>query len=141
MEKDIIISLKGIQTNVDNKIDTIELMSEGKFYIKEGSCYIVYKESEITGMEGTTTTIKITNNVISIIRFGNVCSNLTFEKDKKNVSNYQTQFGIFETSVMATEIRNTITENGGELYIEYEVEVDGQQLGYNNFYIKIIEVK
>ena len=37
----------------------MELVSEGKFYVKDGTQYIVYEESELTEMKGVTTVIKV----------------------------------------------------------------------------------
>ena len=58
MKKDVIISLVGTQEN-DGEKDKIELITEGSMYKKGDSYYITYKESQLTGMEGTTTTVKV----------------------------------------------------------------------------------
>ena len=40
----------------------MELVSEGKYYRKKDTQYIMYAESEITGLEGVTTIIKVLDN-------------------------------------------------------------------------------
>ena len=58
MNKEVLISFKGTQNNGEER-DKIELYTEGKFYKKGDHYYISYAESELTGMEGTTTTLKV----------------------------------------------------------------------------------
>lgn len=137
MDKNAFISLKGIQTDIDNKTNTIELMSEACFYKKNDIHYILYKETQITGMEGTTTVVKAAQNAVNIIRFGTVCSNLIFEKGKEHTCTYETPYGLLELIIMTTTIKVNLDEHGGELYIEYEVEMEGQKSGYNNIFIKV----
>jgi uncharacterized beta-barrel protein YwiB (DUF1934 family) len=47
--KKAIISVKGTQKNEQNESDTIELITEGNFYIKGNTFYVVYEESELSG--------------------------------------------------------------------------------------------
>lgn len=132
-----VISLKGIQTGTDNKTTTIELMSEAIFYKKDGTYYIVYKETEITGMEGTTTTVKVCEDAISLIRFGTICSNMFFKEGHKHVCTYDTMYGSLDLELQANTVNIKMTDTGGELYIDYDIEVGGNKLGVNNFYIKV----
>ena len=137
MDKDAIISLKGMQTTVDNQLTTIELMSEARYYKKDSNFYIIYKETEITGMEGTTTTVKVAGDAVSLIRFGTVSSTMTFEAGVKHPCNYGTSFGTLDIAIEANEVRARLDEYGGDLYVEYEVEVGGQRLGNNNFHLTV----
>ena len=53
-----LISVTGNQ-NLSNKNDDykMELVTQGKYFKKGETYYVTYKESEVTGMEGTTTTL------------------------------------------------------------------------------------
>ena len=52
-----IINIRTTQVDINTKQDeVIELITEGKFYKKSDAYYLVYDESEISGMQGTTTT-------------------------------------------------------------------------------------
>lgn len=141
MNKQAIISLRGIQTNVENQTSTIELMSEASFYSKDGVFYLVYKETEVTGMDGTTTTIKISENTVNLIRFGAISSNMFFEEGKMHKCNYGTIYGSLEITIEAKKVKINIDEYGGELYVDYEIEIEGRKVGRNDFSIKILKVK
>jgi uncharacterized beta-barrel protein YwiB (DUF1934 family) len=132
-----IITLRGIQTSIQNETTSIEFVSEAKYYKKDNTYYIVYDETEITGMEGTKTTIKVSKDVVSLIRFGKISSNMTFELGVRHTSSYGTDFGFLDVATKANEIRISLSENGGEVYVDYEVEIDGERIGKNNFHLII----
>ena len=52
--------------------DHIELMTRGSFVLKGGSYYVTYRETETTGYEGGTTTLKIAadGSRVARLRFG-----------------------------------------------------------------------
>ena len=59
MEKDVVISIKGTQRYDNNDPDVIELVTQGRL-TREGESYTLsYQESELTGLEGTLTTIQV----------------------------------------------------------------------------------
>lgn len=131
------ITLRGIQTSTQNETTTIEFISEAKFYKKYDTYYIVYEETEITGMEGTKTTIKISGDVVSLIRFGSISSNMTFEKGVKHACNYGTGFGFLDVLTEGNEVKINLNECGGEVYVDYEVEIGGERIGKNNFHLVV----
>ena len=66
LKEDYIIRIKSrIEQHIDEpmedeeKEEFVELMTRGQFVQKGGSYYITYKETETTGYEGCTTTLKI----------------------------------------------------------------------------------
>ena len=57
MEKEVVISVKGIQTYEGTAPDAVELVTKGRM-AQEGESYTLsYQESELTGLEGTLTKI------------------------------------------------------------------------------------
>ena len=59
-EKDVLIFVRGEQHYEDAEPDVTELMTEGTMTISDDGCMeLTYRETELTGMEGTTTTFAI----------------------------------------------------------------------------------
>ncbi len=85
-------------------------MTEGKHYLKHGSHYIVYDESELSGMEGCTTTLKMNDDGIKMRRYGGANSELIFEKGKRNSSDYVTPYGTFKLEILTREMEWHISE-------------------------------
>lgn len=136
--KNVIISVKGTQSLQNGEdINEIELITEGKYYKKGDSYYISYKESEVTGMAGTTTTVKVVDKVITLMRFGAVNSQFVFEKGKRHLSYYETQYGVFTIAVLASEVNIQLNDSGGEISVDYELDIDNNKTGNNDFYMLI----
>lgn len=137
--KDVIISVKGTQSNGSGDTNKLELMTEGKYYKKGKEFIVVYKETEITGMDGTTTTVSILPEKVTLTRAGAVNSQLIFEMGHKHVSYYDTVSGAFTIGVQTNFMDINVGDHGGELAVDYSIEIDSAKSGENDFYIKIRE--
>lgn len=138
MNKNVIISVKGKQ-NHGGEESSIELVTEGKYYKKGMNYFVTYKETEITGMEGTTTTLKIEDNKVTLMRFGENNSQLIFEKGQKHVCYYETPYGAFTVGVLSNQVDIDVDDFGGEIAVGYELEIDNAAIGINDFYLQIRE--
>ena len=65
MEENYLITIKGTMEQRGDT-DTVELMTRGSLVHKDGAYYIVYKETETTGYEGCTTTVKVAEDARSL---------------------------------------------------------------------------
>lgn len=140
MNKDVLISFTGTQSDGDAK-DKIELYTEGRFYKKGDTYYVSYAESELTGMEGTTTTLKIDreSNVITMMRFGSNSTHLIFERGKKHLCCYETGYGALTVGVNSDYVNIDISEKGGKIAAKYTIDVNSRMVGQNDFNITITE--
>ena len=88
---------------------------------KDGAYYIVYKETEATGYEGCTTTVKVADDArkVSMLRFGKQTSQLVIEKGTRHLCHYETGYGAISLGVSADVIEHALDENGGKLQFSY----------------------
>ena len=140
MNKNVIISVKGNQ-HYSTTEDSIELVTEGKYYKKGNNYFVTYKETEITGMEGTTTTLKIGDGKVTLMRFGENNSQLVFEEGEKHLCYYETPHGSFTVGVFSNQVNINVNDTGGELQVDYLLEIDQMRAGKNDFYIQIREAQ
>jgi len=132
MPKDIMIKLQGSQNMNSNNFDSVELTTIGTIEYLENGCRIVYEESELTGMEGTTTIIIVEKTgKITLNRTGTTNSCLVFEEGQKHVSYYDVGDGAFSISVYTEYLEADINKVGGEIEIEYILEIDNKVMGSN----------
>jgi len=141
MEKNVIISIKGMQAYEGTGDDSIELVTEGRLLdCGEDGLSLSYQESELTGMEGTLTTFQVEKNGrITLLRMGEVNSQMVFEEGRRHLSLYQTPYGDLSVGVLANKVKNTLNMSGGELEIDYAIEIDHILAGQNLFHIKVRE--
>lgn len=138
-KKRIWLTIKG-KTKQDNGAeDTVELVTEGEMYKKRTSDYIIYKESEVSGLDGTTTTLKIENGKVSIIRLGTTNSHMTFEKGRKNYNLYPTPYGDMSMIIYTKDINiNYNKENSPtNISVDYDIEIQGLMSSANVIDIQV----
>ena len=141
MEKNVIISIKGMQAYEGSGDDSIELVTEGRLLdCGDDGLSLSYQESELTGMEGTLTTFQVEKSGrITLLRMGEVNSQMVFEEGRRHLSLYQTPYGDLSVGILANKVRNTLNMSGGELEIDYAIEIDHALAGQNLFQIKVRE--
>jgi len=134
--KKVIVSVKG-QSGLGDE-GRMELITEGKLYKKENAFYISYKETGVTGMEGTTTTLKVEENRVTLIRHGTVSSTFVFEEGVENISHYATEYGVFTVGVKADRVESTMDERGGIVAVSYSLDMVEREK--NEFILTVREV-
>lgn len=138
-ENNAIISIRGRQYYEDTS-DSIELMTDGCFE-KQGDAYLIsYDETAVTGMDGTRTTILVEpDNRVTLTRIGDVIQSLIFEPGKRSNGHYSVENGDLMLTVDAGRIINRLSDQGGSLFVDYQLEINSQLMSKNNFLIKIKE--
>ena len=139
MEKPVIISIRGVQSTAPGEEDVMELVTQGVLDGSEGEFTLTYRESELTGLEGTTTTFRIGKDRITLKREGTLNSEMVFQEGRKHVSLYETPYGGLALGVKTRKARSDIGCSGGDMEIHYALEVDNERIGENAFFIQVRE--
>lgn len=141
--KNIMLKIVGKQMNKGGEEEVIELITEGKYYKKGNTTYLVYQETELSGIDGCVTTLKITDNLIKMKRFGAASSEIQFEKGKRFNTHYNTPYGNVQMEVVTKKIENTLNTQDvtGFLNIEYNISLQGLLEGRNKINIEILNNK
>lgn len=137
MEKDVVISIKGMQTYEGTSADTIELVTMGRLLKAQQGYTLTYQESELTGLEGTVTTIEIEKECVTLLRAGGVNSQMVFQKGRKHLSMYNTPYGAMAVGVNTRDLNTQVTDEGGAIEIDYSIEINHAIAGRSTFEIQI----
>ena len=139
-EKEVIIFVRGEQYYDDVGPDETELMTEGSMTIAgDGAIVLEYQETELTGMEGTTTRFTIQDDMVTLTRTGRVNSQMLFQRGKRHSSLYETPWGTMMVDISTTTLAYRLNSRGGILEIKYTIAVDHQVTGQNQFKIRVRE--
>lgn len=122
MKKKAIISLISKQDNEDGNI---EVVTPGDFYKKDDCYYAVYNETQITGMQDTTTTLKINKDKFCLIRMGSTNTNMNFTTNGKDIALYDTPYGTMELKIFTKNIDINVNDEGGKVMIDYTMSIEG----------------
>ena len=141
MEKEVVISIKGMQKYEGALPDVIELVTEGRLVREGGSYTLSYHECELTGLEGTLTTIQVDGEQVTLMRMGEVNSQLVFQEGRRHLSMYNTPYGAMTIGVNTRHLLAELTDQGGDIEVDYSVEVDHAIAGRNVFRINVKEAE
>lgn len=139
MEKTVMISVKGIQKYEGAPPDVVELVTEGVFARYGKSYTLSYQESELTGLEGTLTTFQIERDRVTLLRVGEVNSQMVFEEGRRHLSMYDTPYGALSVGINTRKMRAELDARGGSIEIDYAIEIDHALAGQNLFRIHVRE--
>jgi len=118
-----LISVIGRQTEPFD--DEVEFITDGLFSRQGEDFFISYQESALTGMNGALTTLHIEPGRVTLIRTGDVGgTTLVFEQGRKHHTPYDVPMGIINVAVAARKVGIALGDHGGEVAVEYAVEVE-----------------
>jgi uncharacterized beta-barrel protein YwiB (DUF1934 family) len=139
--KNVMISIHSRQEFEEGTPDSVELTTTGLLSRTENGYCITYQESALTGMEGTSTSLQISPRRVIITRTGQLNSQMVFEKDVRHLSLYTTPMGRLEVGVATRRLYSTINDQGGELEVDYAIDIDHQLTGKNFFSLTVREAE
>ena len=139
MKEDYLIKITGIQES-DGEKNSVELMTRGSFVRRGGSYYISYRETEATGYEGCTTSVKLDRmGKVSMLRYGPMPSQLVIEKGRRHICHYDTGQGSITMGIAADEIVADLNERGGRLQFSYNLDINANLFSKNTVNITVRE--
>ena len=133
----VLLSIRGEQYFDDIDPDETELMTEGTMVLTEDGMVLSYEETELTGMEGTTTTFEVKGPQVILTRTGTVNSQMVFEEGRQHTSLYETPFGELTVDIQTSTLKHNLTQRGGVMEIKYSIAVEHTVTGRNCFKIRV----
>ena len=137
MKQHIQLKLRSVLEAEGERSET-ELLTDGTMEQVDGKFIVSYEDSDATGFEGATTTITAEgSSIVSIVRTGTANSNLVIETGKKHYCLYGTPYGDITVGIFTHKIDNSLSENGGSLYLKYTIDVNSAYMSDNEIYLDI----
>lgn len=133
----VLLSVRGEQYFEGVDPDATELMTEGTLTVTAEGLLLSYEETQLTGLEGTTTTFEVRGPLVILTRSGKVNSQMVFEEGRQHTSLYETPFGELSVDIQTSRLKNNLTERGGTLEIRYSIAVEHTVTGKNLFQIRV----
>ena len=141
MEKEVVISIKGMQQYEGALPDAVELVTAGRL-ARDGTGYTLsYQESELTGLDGTLTTIQVDGEQVTLMRVGEFNSQLVFQEGRRHLSVYNTPYGAMSVGVTTRHLLAELSDRGGDIEVDYFIEIDHALAGRNVFRISVKEAE
>ena len=141
MKTPVVLSITGRQKYADQEPETIELVTEGLMSFENGGWDITYEESALTGLEGVTTTFRVEPGKVTLSRVGKLTSQMVFQEGRRHMSMYNTPYGAIEIGISTRHLMADLHAQGGNIEIDYAIEVDHALAGRNIFQINVKETQ
>ena len=129
MTKDVLVTISGLQImSMAEDSEPVEVITAGDYYKKNNKHYVIY--DEVTeGFDGTTKNIiKLQEDCVDITKRGITNLHMVFEKNKKNITCYQTPFGNLMLGIDAKNISIKEDEHDISVNVEYALELNYEHI-------------
>ena len=133
----VVLSLRGRQSYLDQDPEIIELVTEGVLQQCDGGWNLSYEESDLTGLQGVTTTFRIEPGRIVLTRTGKLDSQMDFQEGKTHDSLYRMDFGALMITVRGKKVAYDLTEEGGVVDLVYSIEIEQSAAGEIDYHLEI----
>ena len=137
MKQNVVLSIRGRQQYADQEPEVIELVTDGTMEFRNGGWDISYQESELTGLEGVTTTFRVEPGKVTLDRTGKLRSQMVFQEGVPHESLYQMPFGALLLTVNATSVFFDIVPDGGVIDLVYNIEIENTEAGIIDYHLDI----
>jgi uncharacterized beta-barrel protein YwiB (DUF1934 family) len=143
--KDIMLKIIGKQITLDGGDEQMEFITEGKYHEEGGHVLLQYDESDLSGMEGCTTSLKIMDGKVKMERSGGAIgldAAIEFEQGRRFKGYYDTPFGSIEMEVLTNFVVNKIERKNitGYLDIDYNISLKGLSESRSRLKIEIMRM-
>jgi len=139
VEKQVMIRCKSIQRDERGKAEEVVLETPGVYGEDEDCRYLTYEETSLSGMEGTTTTIRMYEDHVTLSRQGSFLQETEYRPGTVAKSEYITPAGPMEITVSSKEITDTVSGGKGQLRLVYDIEMKGLFSHLNEIIIDVRE--
>ena len=137
MQIPVVLSIRGQQSYLDQDPEVIELVTEGVLQQHDGGWDLSYEESDLTGLQGVTTTFRIEPGKIVLTRTGKLDSQMVFCEGESHDSLYQMEFGALMLTVRAKKVMYDLSEDGGVVDLVYGIEIEHSAAGEIDYHLEI----
>lgn len=137
MKQQVVLSIRGRQHYAEQEPEVIELVTHGTMEFRDGGWDITYEESELTGLEGVTTTFRVEPGRVILDRTGALRSNMVFREGVPHESLYQMPFGALMLTVKATSVFFDIVPDGGVIDLVYDIDIENTHAGVIDYHLDI----
>lgn len=137
MKKKVLLSIEGRQSYAGQEPEVIELVTDGTLEQTVDGWIISYDESDLTGMQGVTTSFTVLPKKLILTRTGKLNSQMVFQEGIRHESLYQMEFGALMLSVCARKICVELDSDGGVIDLSYGIEIEQTEAGVIDYHLDI----
>ena len=138
MMKDVVIYIRSLFGDGADD-NTIDFTTDGLYTYDGDTACLTYQESEVTGMEGTRTSVMVMPDQVVVDRDGTVTSRMIFRPGEKHAFLYDTPVGSATMHMDTRNMNARFNEHGGHMEIDYVLDMEHAFVSRNQFHLTVKE--
>lgn len=140
MMKDVLISIHSSFAYEEGEEQQMDFTTDGYYFYEDDVGCLSYEETEVTGLEGTRTSLFVMPDQVVVDREGTVTSRMVFKEGLKSAFQYATPFGNANMGINTRRITRNMDGSGGSVEIDYVVDMEHVVASRNRFEITVREL-
>ena len=142
MTKDVLLSISGLHYETVDAVgadenEPIRVITPATYYYKNNKHYVIYDEV-VEGMPGMIKNkVRIANDKLEIMKSGLSNTHMIFEKDKINITQYETPYGDLLVGTHTKDMQVDVTEEKIHVHVNYAVDVNSETVADCNIEMNI----
>jgi uncharacterized beta-barrel protein YwiB (DUF1934 family) len=141
MTKDVVIYIRSLYGCDGDEEDSIDFTTDGLYTYDGKTASFTYYESDVTGMEGTRTSVVVHPDKVVVDRDGAVTSRMVFQPGHKDAFLYDTPVGSATMHMNTRDLKSRFNEHGGQMEIDYVLDMEHAFASRNKFHLTVKEQK
>lgn len=141
MMKDVVISIHSLYGCGGEDEDSIDFTTDGLYTFDGDTACLTYLETEVTGLEGTRTSVMVMPDKVVVDRDGVVTSRMVFRQGEKHSFLYDTPMGSATLHMNTRGLNYRFNEHGGHMEIDYVLDMEHAFVSKNQFRLTVREQK
>jgi uncharacterized beta-barrel protein YwiB (DUF1934 family) len=134
IDNNAVFTIRNNQT-YDKDTELIEVTTEGRFYFRNGSYFLLY--TEYTDLGEISVLIRAAKDTVSIRRSGACSTRMEYKSGTHQEVLYHLPFGDMVIDLDTQKVENFLTESGGNIKLKYSLTVNHEKY-YNDMEIKCV---
>lgn len=137
MKQEVMVRIRSEQQYGEDAPDISEFLTLGTMEQTDTGILVSYEESELTGLQGTTTTFRLEKDRIVLKREGALRSEMIFAVNREHRSLYDMGMGAFLVTVRTTGLAQVMTPQGGFADVIYDVIIEDSIMGQVRYHMDV----
>ena len=123
-QKNVYITIHAVQGYDEQDAEEMDFETDGVYSYGEEMSMLSYEESDVTGMEGTTTTMSFETGTVTVDRRGSISSTMMFREGLRDAFLYSTPYGNAKLGINTKRVTGALDACGGKVEIDYVVNME-----------------
>ena len=128
MTREVLLKVQGLQIAPGEESEAIEVIAPGEYYFRNGKHYFLYDEVMEGQEESTRNIIKVRNDYMELTKKGVVNVHMVFEKNKSNLTYYDTPYGQIQVGIHTRDMDVNVTEDLIQVEVEYGLDINHEAM-------------